>query len=996
MKIPPDLLGFDGKVANGEICLKGGNNTKLHEEGIKREGNRFTCYALTAENDTITPFVFINSGVDGFVDVIVDGILRASYSKDKPTAQFQKKFDSFVGQVKQGTDKYASKVYQLQVTKRNTGKTRNVKSSHPSAVSSIEIQIFRQDPNAHKAHTKDSDSGSDSDSSSLSSEGTPDLAQRAPTFEDHAEWWHLNSRVDEDANPPPPFEVVGVNHKNLNLAAKKRILKKWPGDFKLWSSFKFLLFSTADFYILGFPNTPDYNGTPWSEVKSTSKKPAVKDVSHAAKSSPTIDADADDDAADEPVQTIKDKEVRKKTGTSNASGETEVSSLLANLRELAGNSSPADSSDIREESPDAEIIAAVSNPIHNIDDSQLTVSRNEEASEPADTVLYAPSIPAERVELASNDIDQDNKVPTNRKKQKPISMPGIEGAPANNAWKDPNRSEWNQRTMLGSDSDNLSTLTTNQFHTDQDSTLPDKAPGDLRESSAPCVIGQTLEKDDAAPFKSSSSVEPSSSSWEPITPPASSNKQGTKHFENFGDQRRVLSGEFNGVKQVESAARAIVIEDDYSDNTTSSREASPSVDYRQRLEEKKAEKVMQRDLGLTFQSPDPNQEEAVPPPNVDLRERYFDEFIYSSPQPEDTEMVDAFEAELEPKVRSSSSKANLLSPIRKQGQYSVNKVSSSQSQDLTTFQHGQTGSQTPTEDDSQSFFEEASNIQENNKAQLDTEMTGSDSNTMPTETMVSDGEPNDALADIGNQQDGRQDSPAQAVNSPVKASKPQNTRAPATAKSSSVPKSQSTTISKTQTSQKTPAVQKKPATKVESSSNVSAQPEQFQAKTKKPATKAESSSMVPDQSEKSQAKPKKPAPKAPSAPKTAKAVTPAIAEDPTSKPKGKGKAKAASGDKRKADQMTSAGSSSGSNKTNASPAAKHTSIAEREIAAAEARMQAAVEKKKALEEKLQAVRDMNVQMEKVNEINRQAQALEEGNAELEAEIAKITAPYDIE
>lgn len=121
MKIPAGLLDFDRNVVKGEICLKGGNSAKLLEEGLKREGNHFTCYALTSEDDAITPCLAINSGVVEFVDIIVDGILRASHSNDKPTAQFSKNFETFVGQVKEG-NKYVNKSFQLQVAKRNTEK----------------------------------------------------------------------------------------------------------------------------------------------------------------------------------------------------------------------------------------------------------------------------------------------------------------------------------------------------------------------------------------------------------------------------------------------------------------------------------------------------------------------------------------------------------------------------------------------------------------------------------------------------------------------------------------------------------------------------------------------------------------------------------------------------------------------------------------------------------------------------------------------------------
>ncbi|KAJ8065973.1 hypothetical protein OCU04_005070 [Sclerotinia nivalis] len=1033
MKIPSGLLGFDGKTVKGEICLKGGgDNGKLHEEGMKREGNHFTCYALTAEGDAITPCFNINSGVVEFVDVVVDGILRASHSNDKATQAFSKKFEWVAGQVKT-RNKYIGKTYQLQIKERNLEKTRNVKGGAPHSVGSIEIQIFRQDPSSHKAHAKDSDSD---DTSSSSSEGTPDLghADRAPTFEDHTEWWNLNPCVDEDAILPPPFEVGGVGHKKLQDPLRDCVVKKWPGDFKLWASFRFLLFSTTDFHKLGFLDTPDYDGTSWSDMRLNSKKPAVKDVPRATKATSVVGAGTDDDDdddgdagklvpepeddTDEPVVTIKGKEVHKKIVKNSASGGTETSALLANVMKSAERQNmiikDSYSSEIHDKSPDAEVIETVSKPVHLSDGSQITVPNDEEASEPADAALLVPDIKNERVELTGGGVDQDNQARTNRKK-KPMSMPGVEGAPASKAWKDPTRSEWYRRNVLGSGSDNLTTINTDPLHTKQELTLLDKAqlssldnPEHLRQSSVPCVVIGAPKKDNAARFKSVG-VEASGPYWEPMTPPASSKKEGTQHFDDFGDERRVLSGNFNGANQIESAARAIITEKNYSDNSCreASLEASPSIKYRQRVAEKKAEKVKQRGLGLSFEPPVPNFENPVPSLEVDMMETNFDDFIHDSPQPEDTEMIDAVEGELEPKLsaeRSPSPEANPRSTNTKQGQDSVDKALPSQSQDLTAFQKGEDGSQTPTEEASQSVLEEVAKIQKDEKAKrypssaipeenaeksnesrqlevpLDIEMIGSDSNDLPAKATKSNSKLDDAPVDIGNQQDGRQDSPAKADESTitvasVKPAKQPKVRAPAAAKSSIAPKTQSTPVSKAPASQKTSAAQKTPAVKVERSSNVPAQPEQSQAKPKKPAPKT---------------------PKAVSVPKTAKAATTAVAEEITSNPKGKGRAKAGTNDKRKADQMTSAGSSSGPNKTNSSPALKQTSIVERETAAAEARMQAAADKKRALEEQLKAARNMKVQMEKANEINRQAQALEEENAALEAEIAKISAQYVVE
>ncbi|EDN95979.1 predicted protein [Sclerotinia sclerotiorum 1980 UF-70] len=996
MRIPSGLLGFDGKPVKGEICLKGGgDNGKLHEEGMKREGNHFTCYALTAEGDAITPCFSINSGVVEFVDVVVDGILRASHSNEKATQAFSKKFEWVAGQVKI-RNKYVGKTYQLQIKERNIKKARNVKGGAPHSVGSIEIQIFRQGPNSHKAHAKDPDSD---DTSSSSSEEPADLGHddRAPTFEDHSEWWNLNPCVDEDAILPPPFEVGGVGHKKLQDSLRDCIVRKWPGNFKLWASFRFLLFSTTDFHKLGFLNTPDYEGTSWSDMKLNLKKSPLKDVPRTAKATSVVDTgthDKDGDAGnlvpeseddtDEPVEIIKGKEVHKKIVKSSASGGTEASALLAKVMGSAEKKNmiikDPYSSEMHDDSSDAEVIETVSKPVHLSGASQLTVHNSEQASELEDAALLAPNIKVERVKLTDDGVVQGNQTRTNRKK-KPLSMLGVEGAPARKAWENPARSEWYRRNVLGSGSDNFSTINTDPMHTDQEFTLSDKAqllssddPEHLRQSSVPCVIGGTPKKDNSARFKSVG-VEASGPSWEPMTPPASSKKEGTKHFHDFGEEKRVLSGNLNGANRIESAARVIITKDNYSDN--SSREASPSIEFRQRVAERKAEKALQRGLGLSFEQPALNFEKPVPSLEADMMESNFAEFIYDSPQPEDTEMIDAVEGELEPKLsaeRSTSPEADPRSTNTKQDQDSMDNASPSQSQDFTASQDNEYGSQTPTEEASQSVLEDVAKMQRIEKAkrypssaileenakrsnksrQLEVpseiDMISSDSNDLPATVAKSNSKLDDTPVDIGNQQDSRQDSPLKAdesniVVAPVKPAKQPKARVPAAAKSSSAPKTKSTPVSKAPASQKTSATQKAPAAKVERSSNVPAQPELSQVKPKKPAPKMQ---------------------KDVGGPKTAKAAIPAVAEETTtSKPKAKARAKAGTNEKRKADQMTSAGSSSGPNKTNSSPALKQTSIVERETAAAEARMQAATGKKRALEDQLEAARNMKVQMEKV-------------------------------
>ncbi|TEY47576.1 hypothetical protein BOTCAL_0304g00110 [Botryotinia calthae] len=1049
MKIPPGLIGFDGKVLKGEVYLTSGNSgtpgnrTKLLEEGMKREGNHFTCYALTAEDDAIVPCFSISSGAVEFVDIVVDGILRASHSNEAAKKTLSKKFEWFVGQVK-SNNRYTDRIFQPQIAKRNIENTRNVKGGAPHSVGSIEIQIFRKDPDAHKKHVTDSDSD---DPSSLSREGTPDLgtAERAPTFEDHSQWWNLNPCVDEDIIPSPPFEVGGVGYKKFQGNAKSHIVKKWPGDFKVWASFKFLLFSTADFHTLGFLNTPEYIGTPWNEPSATPKKPTVKDVSRASKSTSFIDrnvgSDHDDDVdtvenidkpapeikaeIDESAKIIKGKEVTRKTTKSSAFRETEVPYQVAKSMKPVEKQirviEDSESSGTLDESH-TQVNRTVSKPARPSKASQAIDLSGEDASEATDNLVIAPTIKIEKDELTSNGIDQGNETHAHRKK-KPLSMPGMEGAPASKAWNDPDRSMWYQTRGLSSNSDNLLNPNTDQPHVEGDLTLSDISKvisldnlENISQPSVPCVIGEASEKESITHFKPLG-TQVGGSSWEPLTPPVSSKKSGIKHFNAFGAERRILFEDSNGTTQIVSAGRAIITEDHYSDND--SREASPSIKHDQRVPENRAEESSQHGPEFTLETKTSNLERSNQSSNVNNMETNFNEFIRTPAQPEDTEMVDAVEAEPEaqlPAPRSPSPEAVPQSIVTNQDQDSVNKTASSQSQELNVSQNGQASSEKSTQEIPESILEgiaEAQRLQRakrfpssaipeveteeafdfhRSKDSSNTDMINSDNNGLPFKTSKPNSKLNDAPACIGNQQDGPQDSPAEAGEFTItvattKPAKQSSARAPATAKPSSTPKTQPMPASKTTT------VQKPPATAIETSSNVSTQPEKSQAKSKKPTSKVESSSGASTQPEKPQAKPKKPAPKttkASSVPKTAKAPAPAVLEEPAPKPKGKGRAKAGANDKRKADQMTSASSSSGPNKTNISPALKQTSNVEGAIAVAEARKQAAIEKKQALEEKLKAIQVAKAdraEKEEADRINKEAQAFEDEVAELEKRIA---------
>jgi hypothetical protein len=126
MKVPAGLLGFNGEVVKGEIGLKvlrDEDSNSLLEYGVEKVGNHITCYISPTEGDVIMPHISITSGTEEFVDIVVDGILRASHSNDKGTKKTTKNFDWVCGQIKQG-NRYVNKAFQMQVAKRNVDKCK--------------------------------------------------------------------------------------------------------------------------------------------------------------------------------------------------------------------------------------------------------------------------------------------------------------------------------------------------------------------------------------------------------------------------------------------------------------------------------------------------------------------------------------------------------------------------------------------------------------------------------------------------------------------------------------------------------------------------------------------------------------------------------------------------------------------------------------------------------------------------------------------------------
>jgi hypothetical protein len=808
-----------------------------------------------------------------------------------------------------------------------------------SAVGSIEFQIFRRDPEAKKDkkhRSSSSDTDNEDETSSSSSEESIDTesvgdAQRAPTYEEYTDWWKLNSLVGETGKPSPPFEVGLVNQKTVTPTAKARVLKKWSGDFKLWASFKFVLLSSAELQKLGFNTSKSSHDTPRKIAQSSSKD------SGAGKSSPSTakewinDSDHEDDqslilsTSEDDAVGPKEEKAKGKEIAGHGLQATPESRENQLLRADTSQSKPKTNSLTEEnlqilDSSDEEIghedvaIKATATPVLSVRGSHEVPITNAQGSNANDTVPeFPPKKPVSKTtkaksvqELISADTGAFAHL---QRKDKPTSDSGILSGPAKKIPSDQTRGELpSSHPGTGS----LLKLMTAGLQEDQDLSSSSK-------SKLEFVVAQVSNNEEPREERHvTPEFELRGPQWELLTPPQTARLQELEKFSAFNqpDQRTPSGTMHNG-----SPCPTHNQHPGYDTfNNSNNLAAMPNMIRDPGAAENKCEisgdyHIQNSSLGGNLVIAHQNQMDIQnalfiqDPPNVK-----FNDYIRDA-DGDDEQMVDA-------PILQSNSVMNMEIDGPNSPSYSTLKKVP------VTFNASPRGSESSLEP---KVIAEATH------------------GTTSTRTPLPGSRPNHSLSmkSPTDKSSGVQPTHVQNLKNEVVA--PQ-------------------VVSSEVTSSKKTAAPAKPTKKEGKTSTP----------TKNTAMKAnKASSTVPTntQADSAQAKPKKAAaPKTTKTPKSPKAATGTDAEPSAShtkpKPKGKGKGKAESSptaaEKRKAGQMTSASNEDGSNKTNQSPASKQIAIVERETAAAEARIQAAAEKKKLLEQHLQAMKDAKVQREKVS------------------------------
>jgi hypothetical protein len=216
MKLPEGLLNIKGKRALGVVELRGTDGNDLREYGTVNDGIHTTCLVLTSPGDIISVPFTIDPGVADFADLVVDGILRESAFVSGPTKSLKGHFRRVSHQSRLKHNKRGGlKFCKMEVRSRDAekGETAEAKCSnqtlttldrtwngreHPSAVGSLEIQLFRKEAVADKTAGAASQENRPGDSL-----GT---AKRAPTYSEYAHWKELNPFINPNTTPPS-FEI---------------------------------------------------------------------------------------------------------------------------------------------------------------------------------------------------------------------------------------------------------------------------------------------------------------------------------------------------------------------------------------------------------------------------------------------------------------------------------------------------------------------------------------------------------------------------------------------------------------------------------------------------------------------------------------------------------------------------------------------------------------------------------------------------------------------
>ncbi|KAH8670237.1 hypothetical protein BGZ60DRAFT_563742 [Tricladium varicosporioides] len=242
----------NGDLIKGDCKLKiGDTDIDLKEFDMLGDGKTSNCYLLTSPGDILTPHLAISltHQAEEFVDVVVDGILRASsgVKKGGKAKNFTNHvtFDKVLSYTFKGNKRKALMASQMVVQTRDASKVVDVDVDEDlptSSVGTIEFQLWRKYPEANPFTMNDS--------SEISTVGK----RATPISEEYARWFDLNCRVSKEPMLPS-FEIGFTGEPKLGKTLKDKIKEERPG-FNLYHTVKFHLVSGTDLRELGFEDVP--------------------------------------------------------------------------------------------------------------------------------------------------------------------------------------------------------------------------------------------------------------------------------------------------------------------------------------------------------------------------------------------------------------------------------------------------------------------------------------------------------------------------------------------------------------------------------------------------------------------------------------------------------------------------------------------------------------------------------------------------------------------
>ncbi|KAF4626609.1 hypothetical protein G7Y89_g11549 [Cudoniella acicularis] len=384
-----------GDVVKGHSVFSS-SEVELQEFEIPSDGQKSSCYVLTSPGDNLTVRIAVTLApqVEEFVDLVVDGILRASTPIKKTKTKnfnYDVSFDKVLFYAFKDDKKKGLKLGHMQIQSRDTSKDLPIVSDQPnSPVGTIELQMWRKYPDDRDGSTPN-----------------PEAIKRSPHLEEYPRWMDLTPRVSTEPIPPS-FEVGFTGDSKNTKHMKEKIMDERVG-FTLFHTIIYRTASSADLRKLGFEDVPNHYanatlGVEESEEPSGLGSPTLE----AATTNPLLDSSKAD------FKTLPKPKVPKTAPPTHQM--KDINTMMEDLSSVNTLDQP------ESEIPDNLEASAT------VEDEELSQAGNDELLQSEDTSEIAG-----KEATAQQGIAPGQNTPT---KKKGSVLPGVKGAPAHKAWLD--------------------------------------------------------------------------------------------------------------------------------------------------------------------------------------------------------------------------------------------------------------------------------------------------------------------------------------------------------------------------------------------------------------------------------------------------------------------------------------------------------------------------------------------------------------------------------